>query len=277
MFNKGYNPSTLNVIRSSLSFFCEYSLKLGEDPYVGRLFKSFYKLRPPMQKHITFWPVNQLLNYLAKLHPPKTLCLKQLTLKTVALVALTSSDRGQTIHAMNTEYTELKDGGINFYIFDRLKTSALRRPKPKTVKCISSDVDSLNVSDYVYHYMNRTIALRASVVAEGKPKPTNLFISWKTKQQVTKQSIARWLKEVLTLADINTEEFSAHSYRGAGLSNAYAKGATTEQIMKAGDWKNVDTFLTYYNKPSTDSSVGKMILENYKTGGKISIRYKKLY
>lgn len=107
--------------------------------------------------------------------------------------------------------------------------------------------------------MNRTIAFRAARVAEGKEKPTQLFLSWKTKQPVTKQSIARWLKEVLTKANISAE-FSAHSYRGAGLSKAYKKGATSEQIIAAGDWTNVKTFLSYYNKPCNKSTVGRMIL-----------------
>ena len=56
-----------------------------------------------------------------------------------------------------------------------------------------------------------------------------LFLSWATKKEVTKQTISRWLTIVLALSGIDTNKFKAHSYRGAGLSAAYAKGVSIEK------------------------------------------------
>lgn len=262
MYQSGFSVSTLNSIRSSLSFFCPKELNIGENHIILRLFKAFYRKRPSQPKYLVFWPVEKLLDLLASWHPPNTLDLKHLTLKTLALISLTSSDRGQTIHAMNIESVHIDKDNVTFVIFDRLKTSK-RFPKPKTVKCVSSKLPSLNVCDYVLCYLNRTLCFRAKAVREGLKKPVQLFLSWKTKAPVSRKTLSRWLTTTLTLADIDVEKFQAHSFRGAGLSAAKDRGATMKMILSAGDWTNVKTFKNFYDNPSSNSAVGRMILEHY--------------
>ena len=214
---------------------------------------------PLKPKYFTYWPVKDLLNFLSELHPPSQLSLKLLTLKTLSLIALTSSDRGQIIHLMDIENTALADDNIQFVIFDSLKHTR-RILKPKVVTCVSSDIDSLNVSNYVMAYMNRTLSLRAKAISEGKEKPTKLFLSWATKRPVTKQTFARWLKYTLKLAGIDDSQFSSHSFRGAGLSSAFRQGANILQIVNAGSWTNAETFRRHYFAPENDSEVGKIIV-----------------
>ena len=215
-------------------------------------------------KYLTFWPVTKVLSFLEKWHPISSLSLKQLTLKTLALLALSSSDRGQTLHLLNIEHTALLDDEIHFVIFNRLKHTSRTTPRPKVVKCPITTNASLNVSDYVVAYMNRTLALRALQVNRGLEKPTQLFLSWATKKPVTKTTIARWLKNILSLAGINSEIYSGHSFRGAGLSDAYSKGVSVEKIVQHGSWTNVRTFKTFYSAPSEDSSVGRIILDQFR-------------
>ena len=139
---------------------------------------------------------------LSSWHPASSLDFKHLTLKTLALIALSSSDRGQTIHALNIEHTHVDRDAISFVVFDTLKTSTRNR-KPQVVRCIATPTPSLNVCDYVLCYMNRTLAFRAALVRCGKPKPTQLFLSWKTKGPVTKRTLSRWLTTVLGMANID--------------------------------------------------------------------------
>lgn len=261
LFSTGASSSSLNIARSALSLFLNYDLCLKENSTILRLFQYFYKERPTRPKYLTYWPVKDLLNYLSELHPPSILTLKQLTLKTLALVALSSSDRGQTIHAMNIEHTAMSEDGIQFIITNRLKHTR-RVQKPKIIKCIVSDIPSLNVCDYVTYYMNKTFNIRAQHVAEGREKPTQLFLSWATKKPVTKQTLSRWLKLSLKDAGIDTQQFGGHSYRGAGLSHAVNKGASISQVVTAGCWTNTETFKRYYFAPENDSVVGKIIINS---------------
>ena len=104
------------------------------------------------------------------------------------------------------------------------------------------------------------------LIQQGTPKPSQLFLSWATKKPVTKATISRWLTTTLKLAGIDTTQFTAHSYRGAGLSAAHSKGASIEKIVEHGNWSNVDTFHSYYNAPDRDSPIGQIILNHFKPG-----------
>jgi hypothetical protein len=97
------------------------------------------------------------------------------------------------------------------------------------------------------------------LLEERRSRPNFSYLGLPTKKPVTKQTIARWLKQVLLLAGIS--QYGAHSYRGAGLSNAFAKGVSIDEIVKAGDWTNATTFKKFYNKPSESSNVGRIILD----------------
>ena len=261
MFNKGYNSNTLNAIRSAINFFTPKDISLGDDPYVGQLFRSFYKVRPIQSRYSAFWPVEKVLSLIESWHPPSTLSLKHLTLKTLALLALSSSDRGQTLHVLNIEDTDIVENSVVFVINKKLKTTQ-KVLKPKLVKCIATEDPSLNVCNYIIYYLNKTFAFRAAAVAAGNPKPTQLFLSWATKKPVTKATISRWLKEVLRLAGVDS--YGAHLFRGAGLSKAFSKGISITDILKAGDWTNARTFERFYNKPTTSQSVGRAILSRDK-------------
>lgn len=114
--------------------------------------------------------------------------------------------------------------------------------------------------------MKLTDKFRKEAIDQGYDKPNQLFLSYVTKKPVSKQTISRWLKEVLKIANINTGIYSAHSFRGASLSHALNKGAKMEDIIRHGDWTNARTFKTYYNKPLEEnpstSTVQNLILNN---------------
>lgn len=184
----------------------------------------------------------------------ESLTLKELTLKTVALIALTSSDRGQTIHLAKINRMHIDEKYVEFYITERIKTTG-RILSPTTIRCVSSLEESKDVAKYVLHYMEKTLPYRDETSQQ-------LFISHTTYKPVCRNTIARWLKKVLHLAGIDTSIFKAHSYRGASLSHAFNKGAPIEDITKAGNWKKSSTFFKNYFAPSSSSTIGNLILES---------------
>ena len=256
LFNKGYSTSSLNIARSSLNFFTLNLLKLDDSVVINKLFKYFYQIRPIKRRYSSFWSVDEVLNFLKSWYPFDSLSLKQLTLKTIALIALSSSDRGQTLHLASISNMKVLENEIQFIITDRLKgTRKIQRPK--IIRCVSCPTEELNVFTHVKEYLRRTNKLR-----NGENK---FFLSWSTRKSVTKTTLARWLKTVLSLSGINTDIFKAHSYRGAGLTKAYEKGANIAQVMAQGDWRNAKTFLQFYYAPTQNNaheeSIPNMILE----------------
>ena len=196
MYDSGLSASTLKFVKSSISFFlCESHEGLINHYLVSRLLKAFEKLRPTIPRYAVTWDVNKVLCYLKNWYPHNKLSLKKLTLKTCMLIALSSSDRAQTIQNMRVDKCVCTGRGVEFPIFSKLKTSRHLR-KPRVVICPRWSDPSLDVEKCVTDYMTRTLSLRCRVVRQNKPKPKQLFISYKTGLPVTRISISRWLKEV---------------------------------------------------------------------------------
>ena len=266
---KDFSSGALNKIRSSISFFMQFDLPgLGKEMPIVRLFNYFYKTRPCLPRYRVTWDVGVVLRFLAKWHPMESLSLKQLTLKTVALVALTSSDRAQTLHALRTDqvHSQKNDGkkkdkkGLVFVVSSLLKHS--RRGSPvSTVECVEWDAPELNVAEYVLFYMRKTLKFRRRAWREEGKDVKQLFLSHRTGKPVLRASISRWIREVMDLAGIDTSTFAPHSTRGASISEATRRGASSSQIISQGNWSNLGTYQRFYNREVHDTPVGEMILQ----------------
>ena len=254
----GLQVSTLNVIRSGLSFFLSPLFDVGEDPHVKRIFRFFWRKRPVFPRFRVTWDVSQVLTYLSSLHPPSSLSLKFLTLKALTLLAICSSDRAQTLESIDIEHSEVTADAIYFPIYTLLKCSKRNR-KVTVVKCVKFEESELDVSLYVTSYLQRTLALRIRSVRQGLPKPRQLFLSYFTGKPLRRASIAKYLLDTLSLAGIDTSCFRAHSTRGALPSVMARKGCSPHVILEQGDWKRLGTFQRYYNKPSDTSVEGRLI------------------
>ena len=79
-FNLGVQSGTLSSIRRAIGFFTLDELKLGENPVINILFKSFYLHRPLVRRYLTFWLVETVLTFLQTWLPMENLTLQQLTL-----------------------------------------------------------------------------------------------------------------------------------------------------------------------------------------------------
>ena len=80
-------------------------------------------------------------------------------------------------------------------------------------------------------------------------KETSLFLALlKPHMAVSKSSIARWLKDVLKWAGIDTKIYQAHSVRAAATSKAFMKGLSVPDIIKKGNWSQESTWQRFYNK-----------------------------
>ena len=77
---------------------------VGEHPIISRLLKGMFHVRPPDPRYSFTWDVNVLLTFLESWFPVWALKLKQLALKTAALVALVSAQRSQTLWALSIEF-----------------------------------------------------------------------------------------------------------------------------------------------------------------------------
>ena len=95
MFEKGHEYCTISVLRSALSSVHEKidGFSVGSHPDLYLLLKGISTQRPPKPKYSCIWNVSEVLTYVKNMVENEHLSLKQLTLKTCFLIAITCPER----------------------------------------------------------------------------------------------------------------------------------------------------------------------------------------
>ena len=77
-----------------------------------------------------------------------------------------------------------------------------------------------------------------------------LWLSYsKPFKPVSRDTVSRWIKNVLEKAGVNTKVFSAHSTRAAATSAARSNNVSINTIMDAAGWSRESTSRKFYDKP----------------------------
>ena len=106
LHNKGASYCAINTAKSAL--FSTISVvnhpEWHKHEAVCKFMKGIWKSAPPTPKYTKTWNVDKVIKYI-KTHLANnvSLSLKQLTIKSVFLVAITSGQRGQAIHLMHLD------------------------------------------------------------------------------------------------------------------------------------------------------------------------------
>ena len=102
LYELGLSYSAISTHRSAISAVVEISEvpQLGKHWLVSRFMKGILHLRPPQPRYTKTWNVNKVLSYLKSLGPNDSLSLKQLTLKTAALLTILGGRRIHTLHML---------------------------------------------------------------------------------------------------------------------------------------------------------------------------------
>ena len=74
---------------------------------------------------------------------------------------------------------------------------------------------------------------------------------------ISKNTLARWVKEVMVFAGIDISTFKPHSTRGASTSKAFHLGSPLSDILKQGQWSNVKAFFKFYCGEIDEDDCGK--------------------
>ena len=99
----------------------------------------------------------------------------------------------------------------------------------------------------IYAYLTQ----RSKIITQNF---TEFFITFgKPHHPASKDTLARWVKEVMGNSGIDTEIFKPHSTRVASNSAAYKLGMPLQEVLKRGQWSNAGTFFTYYFREIEDS------------------------
>lgn len=236
----GKSYSVINTHKSAISqtlSLCDNEM-ISCSTVISRFMKGIYVDNPPKPKYTFTWDVSIVLRFLKTFWPLEELSLKNLTLKLVALLALSTAQRVQTLNCLKLSLLANFGDYVVFTIDELTKTSKPGK-KLQKIRIDKFSDKALCVINTLAFYIKTTSKIR---------KTERLLMSFKTYKEVSTSSIARWLKEVLKLSGINTGIFSAHSYRGASTSCAFSSGVSLKDILTTANWTNAKTFYKFYNR-----------------------------
>ena len=165
-----------------------------------------------------------VLSYLDGHTLDENLSLKQLSQRTLMLLALSRPSRSADLSKLDLRGYRNSPEGAVFLPTSLAKQSKAGRPLREFFFPKFSENQKLCPAFSLDLYIKRTASLRGD--------SSQLFISFiKPHRPVTSSTIARWLKETIGAAGIDTTIFKAHSVRGASTSAASNSGITTEEIL----------------------------------------------
>ena len=251
----GYNA--VNTMRSALSsvIFHPDSIPFGQRPEVKLYMKGIYNSNPPTPRYAQIWDPHTVLDFLRTWSPATKLTLRQLTLKVVFLVLLVSGQRLQTLHSLDINFMKQNTSSFTFVLSRLLKQSRPGYKNPRlTLKAYAPD-KRICVYTYLDAYLVKTKSIRGNI--------TGLFLTFaKPYHHASKDTLSRWVKEILRLSGIDTSTYGPHSVRAAASSAAKRGGASVQTILDTAGWTNNSTFARYYNRPVQGKDFGMAIMDS---------------
>ena len=190
-----------------------------------------------------------VLQYLEGMGSSASLFLKFVTFKLAMLLALTRPSRSADLAVLQLDHQRFMPEGVVFFPATLAKQSRQGKPLREFFFLSFLHNSELSPVQTLKQYKSVTSALRPCNVS-------NLLVSLvKPHKPLSSATIARWLREVLRLAGIDVNIFSAQ-----GASTSAAAGITTNDILKAADWSSDSVFRRFYYLLVNDPTFGRSVL-----------------
>ena len=165
--------------------------------------KGVFELCPPNVRYDYVCYVDVFLNFLCVLPSNDQLPLSHLKFKLCMLLALSTMQRVQTLHAIDISTIIFGQNAVVIPITTLLKHSSQRRPNFSLRLPYFHDDPELCVTSVLVQYLEATKDIRRA--------ETQLFISFRAPfHAVSKDTINRWITTVLKEAGIDVVTFKAH-------------------------------------------------------------------
>jgi integrase len=195
--------------------------------------KGIYQQRPSVPRYEHIWDVSVVLNYLKTLSPVRELSLKDLSLKLLMLLALTTGQRGQSLHLLDLTNIRKGKSAFTVVITDPVKQSRPGVSAP-VLRLVAYPPDRrLCVYTTMVEYLERTSKFDHNMEAK-------LFVSYiKPHKAISKDTVSRWIKTVLIRSGVDVSVFKPHSVRAAAVSAAKSQAVPVNDILKTAGWSSV--------------------------------------
>ena len=91
--------------------------------------QGMFNERPSEPRYSKIWNIDQVLSYLELMADPADLSFKELTLKTVMLMAFANADRASDLHILDVRYMQSQSNKVKFTVAALSKTRRSGPPR----------------------------------------------------------------------------------------------------------------------------------------------------
>ena len=268
---------TILNYRSAVAFYWRTLRKYDvpeDDPVLRDLIKGFRRERPIPSRHVVEWDIHMVLEFFRSQRFSDTVTLsdRELTLKTVFLLALATGKRRSELHALsaNVQWMKGEETGVllsplaEFVSKTHIASRGLGALQPITVPSLCGETQTdrlLCPVKTLEQYLQRTSQFRA-------PTQKRLFISFRrgTIKDISPQTVSCYIKEAILLAYKDSVSSGGssqihvkpHSVRHVATSLSALKGFNLEDVLRAGAWASPNMFLKFYAQSYTVDSISKL-------------------
>lgn len=166
------------------------------------------------------------------------------------LVPLTTAQRGQSLHLLDTLNMVQEETAYTFLLDSNLKQSKPGRSTSElVVKLYAYPHDrNLCVVNACSVYLDKTKSLRGS--------ESHLLITHqKPHKKASRDTIRRWIQQMMLKAGISINVYKPHSTRSATASKAKVSNASLAEIMQTAGWSSAATFARFYDREIEQGSL----------------------
>ena len=252
LHTKGYSHDQLCTARSAVGALSHIS-NIGKHPDVKRFFKGLFEMAPVLPRVVSVWNVTRVFDYLRKLPHQNELSLQLCGKKLAILICLLAGgQRSQTVHAIKATDIKVTSEKCFIPIYDPLKqTRRGKHIKPLEFKVYTKEPKLCVVSN-LSAYFEKTRSIRSS---------SPLFISYiKPHKAVSKDTIARWCRDIMEKSGIDITKYTTHSCRSAASSMASTRNVELKKILEACGWSTEQSFAFHYQKTITPD-IGDVLVQ----------------
>ena len=235
-------------------------IPIGKSGAISNLIKGIGNLDPIRRsrrpRYTDTWDLAPVLDALACMHPPQSLSLMELSIKTLALVALATISRASTLFLLSRDfsYSHNEEEDVLSQLF--IKFIPGSREKTDTGRLglfipALSEEESLDPVLYLAAYRDRSS--QGGVFTQGEEN--SLWLSTKKPHPPVKTvTLASWLKKAMEKGGVDTGIYKAHTIRAAVPAHLRkTKSLSLVQILARGGWKASSdgksrTFIKFYER-----------------------------
>ena len=253
LHDKNFSPSTVKGYRSAISTTLKQvsTIDFANESILADVVRSFELERPRTRSQFPKWDLAVVLSSLlsSPFEPLETCGFKELTWKTIFLLALASGRRRSELHAFSVSHVQFSEHSVSLSTFPGFLAKN-QLPSVLSSPVVIPALEGEDSNPLLCPV--RAIRIYLDRVRPRRKSRCRLFISHleSYEKEISSDTISRWIVQTIKFAyqavGLDLTNVNAHEVRALASSWAWFNKIPIEDVVKAGFWSSENSFIRFY-------------------------------